>query len=580
MRWGLPILLVMACGTPEAGRSPASLPDVPVQRSLRDGSLLILGPIELVRSGDFEQAFADGLMRVAMAQSVRFDTAPKADGVAGDLYVGFYADPQARVLTTTLLEPGQGPIPLAQASYTDRGLPAAVDALALASRQALGEDLASAPRAVPTALAYSGIARCVQSTEQALELVLRGDVSAAERRLREARSLDGGSPVVLDAIARLQAITGQTREAMRTANEGLSYEQRLAPTSRHRLARTQLQAQASLEPPRGIQPQDQALLALADVTLRERPHDPQALYSRALALNFLSRFDESVLLLRRLNARFPRNATVNYHLAFAELGTEHFSAAVTAIAGTAGKLPRQVTAVPEALALYHADRQEEVRALLDELAELRQAPSDITQHEILRMKAAHAILTDRRDDAVRALVEDMEWMRQRPSILELLTLDLVEDGEVLLRLGATQELRKIIVGLQDLRHGTPTFAQGMVYLGGILQVQETGRHASVAEATLAREEKPVWGNALKAMGHRLRGELLEEASALVHATRYTDSALIWTTLAVAWRRMGREQEAQVLLDELRGKLLSLQMRMPIPHPLLNPARALAYTAVR
>ncbi len=138
----------------------------------------------------------------------------------------------------------------------------------------------------------------------------------------------------------------------------------------------------------------------------------------------------------------------------------------------------------------------------------------------------------------------------------------------------------MILGLLELRHGTPTFAQGMVYLGGLLQVQETGRQARVAEATLAREEKPVWGNALKAMGHRQRGELLEEAMALVAATRYTDSALIWTTLAVAWRRMGREEEAQVLLDEIRDKLLSLQMRMPIPHPLLNPARALAYTAVR
>ena len=110
MRWGLPILLVMACGTPEAGRSPTSLPDVPVQRSLGAGSLLILGPIEVVRSGDFEQAFADGLMRVAMAQSVRFDTAPESDGFAGKLQIGLQADPQARVLTSTLHESGQAAI--------------------------------------------------------------------------------------------------------------------------------------------------------------------------------------------------------------------------------------------------------------------------------------------------------------------------------------------------------------------------------------------------------------------------------------------------------------------------------------
>ena len=52
MRWGLPILLVMACSAPQAGRPSEPLPDVPVQRSLAAGSVLVLRPIEVVAAGD------------------------------------------------------------------------------------------------------------------------------------------------------------------------------------------------------------------------------------------------------------------------------------------------------------------------------------------------------------------------------------------------------------------------------------------------------------------------------------------------------------------------------------------------
>lgn len=574
MRLGIPALLLTACGAAEVPFRP---PDVPVQRSLPAGTVLRVQPAELVREGELNLAFLDGLMRVALGQSVRFDVAAAHEGAPVGADLAVQADPQARILTTTLHETGQGPIPLAQASYETGGLPAAVDVLALASRQALGE-VPAAPR--PSALAYSGQERCVEQTERALTLLLGGDLASAEQLLIAARRVDGGSPVVLDAVAGLLAVTGRTADAMATASEGLRYQQRLAPTISHRLARTLLQAGASLEAPRAEQRQDRELLLLADATLRERPHDVQVRYSRALALNFLSRFEDSAPLLTRLHERMPYNATVAYHLAFAALANRDYEQALAAIRSAEGKLPPQVTAQPIALALYHTDRQEELSRFLEGLAARASSPDDVARHEVLRMQAAHAVLTGRREDAIRTLVEDLEWMRQRPSMLERLSLDLVENGEVLFRLGATLELRRMLVGLQQLNHLSPTFAQGMVYLGGLLEVVETGGRATAAEASLTLEEKQVWGNALRAMGFRERGELLEEATALALAAQNSDSALIRASLALAWRAMGRVEEAEVILAELRVKLLTIRLRLPLSHPLLNPARALAFLAVQ
>lgn len=58
----------------------------------------------------------------------------------------------------------------------------------------------------------------------------------------------GAAPFVLDGTASLLLLRGDFATAERTAREALGYENRLLPTTRHRLARTLLLARASLDP--------------------------------------------------------------------------------------------------------------------------------------------------------------------------------------------------------------------------------------------------------------------------------------------------------------------------------------------
>jgi hypothetical protein len=66
-----------------------------------------------------------------------------------------------------------------------------------------------------------------------------------------------------------QRIIGQQIRALETR-----YEQRLLPTTRHRLARTLLLTRASRQPDAAAD-FDRELLRLGETGQRERPHDPQ-----------------------------------------------------------------------------------------------------------------------------------------------------------------------------------------------------------------------------------------------------------------------------------------------------------------
>src|SRR6185436_11581830 len=93
------------------------------------------------------------------------------------------------------------------------------------------------------------------------------------------------------------------------------------------------------------------------------------LLTRAVALNFLSRYAESAPLLRHLAERWPQSAEVAYHLTFAELALHRPEAASAQIQRASARLPRQVVVVPTALAMFHCGKNDELRAFLASLAE-------------------------------------------------------------------------------------------------------------------------------------------------------------------------------------------------------------------
>jgi tetratricopeptide (TPR) repeat protein len=567
------LVLLAGCASSEP-LPPSRVPDQPraaVRRALPAGTTVRVATVRAVGPAALEPAFADGLLREALRQSAALDF---AGGVEDAPFAGHtitvHFDAQAATLTTGLVSAADAQVPLAAAAGA---LPEAIDRLALATRQALGDP--SADTALGSAAIYSAVLECVVQTEAAAELASRGRLRAAEDLLREARPRDPGCTVTLAALAAVALDQGRADEAARIAYEGLLLEHRLAPTTRHRLARTLLMARAA-----GSRPEtaDRELLALAEATTAERPHDPHVRYSRALAHNMLSDFTASAPLLRALRARWPDNAAVGYHLCFAELALGRPQEARAAIDSARDRLPAFAVVLPRALALYHCGEHAELRAFLAGLANDPTVHKSALLHEVRRMQAAHALLTDDRKAAVGHLLADLEWIRQRPSKLEALALDVAEQGEVLVRIGHAEDLRVPLAAFNELPHSPLLFQEVLVFLGGLLQVASGAERATAAEASLQSNGHIAWSSTLRAAAHRQRGELQDELREWVLAYQTSESPLARAALARVLRAAGSEDRAREVIAELRASLSSFRLRPPYRHALVGPGAALAWLA--
>lgn len=564
------LALVAACTTPPAN-APSGLEGVrgPVRHALPAGTTVtVLPPTASGSPRPAPPPALHGWLREALRQSDRLDFGDEAPAEGGIL-LETHVDLRARSVTTALRPPDAAPIALA----TVEGLePGDVDRLAAATRAALGDLSATPPR--PVSRIYSDSPACVRHTEAARAALRRGDRRVALAALERARPADPGCTFTLAALAALRLDLGEIAQARRVAYEALLLENRLSPTTRHRLARTLLLARAT-ERGRAAEA-DRELLRLAEATLRERPHDPHALYSRALAANFLRRFETALPLLRRLRVRWPSRAAVAYHLCFAALATGRKDLALDAIDAARPRLPLVHVVVPRALALWANGRHAELRAWLAELARDRRVASTPLLHEVLRMRAAHALLTDRGAEAARWLLEDVEWIRRRPSRVEELTIDLVEAGQVLVRIGRHAELRAALAAFEDRRDLPPTVRQALVFLEGLVSVAATGKVPEAAEADLRRNGQRLWAAVLAAAAHRARGELMDEMRERVLAYQSTEDPLVRAELARTLRAAGDDRDARQVLDELRGSLLRIDLRDLRSHPLVSPGAALAY----
>ncbi len=573
------LLLCGACASsPTPGTAAVERPAVTVAQALPAGSVLRPDPAELTTAGRAPLLAIDGWLREALRQSRHFDLAAGPDDVTAlperSLWrVQIGCDPTARVLTATLLPPDAAAVPLGSASFAGQSLPAAVDQLAFGVRLALGDPVAEPP--LPVALAYSPDASAVTRTENGLRSLQEGRLRDALGELLAARRLDGGNPIALDALAALRALLGETADAEAIAREGLALEQRLTAPTQHRLARSLLLARATQQPAAAAV-RDAELLALGRAGQRERPHDPQCRLTEACALSFQGDFAAALPLWRDVARRLPGSAVALYHLGWAELAAGRPAAAAEALLRCTGRLPRGATTLPLLLARYEQGDHDGLRRLFAEL----QADPDVADgtagFELQRMRAAHAILTDRPDEATRLLLDSLEWLRRRPSLLAERAREVAATAEVLVRLGQAEATGLRLQALQDLRLPSAPLQDALAFGQGLVEVARTGRRALAAEQGLLRDGRlDAWGFALQAFGHRKAGELQAEHEALAQATRLDDGPLQKAALVRSLQAMGRDRDAGLLQAALRREMAVIHLRQRLQHPLLAPELALA-----
>ncbi|GAB4156923.1 MAG: hypothetical protein Fur0037_25090 [Planctomycetota bacterium] len=527
---------------------------------------------DLSRKGP-DAEWANILWREAIGQSSKFDFVPPGDRLDDEppLALELLRDASAGVLTATLHAEGSPPLVLGAVPATD--LLSAVDRLAWQVRIALGDD--EAP--VPVGECVSRSRAAAIGAERARRLLAQGDFEGARREAEKARGEDGGSPFVLDVLSAACLLAGDAERAASIAEEALTFRGRLSPPVEHRLARTLLLGRSLARAGQRAAFRLE-LLRLSEVALRERPHDPQVLFTRALALNLSDRFSEALPLLHRLSDRLRDHALVAYHLGWAELGTGDARGALLAFRKAAPKLPRESLVVPMAISYFEAGEHEALDRWLLELLDEARTTGGSAAHAILRMLASHAILTGRLDLAGDRLLEDLAWLCQRPSILETRAGDLAEEGQVLVLLGRAGDLGRSLSAVSNLRP-SGVLADVLSFLTGLQQVAGTGNRAEAIEERLARTGgMDVWSNLLKAMGHRARGEVLDEYSALVQASRLSDSPLVKAALVRSLRLTGRRTEALTLRSAIRRELRAIHLAEVIRHPILAPDLAHAYLA--
>jgi tetratricopeptide (TPR) repeat protein len=566
------LFLLSACGT-VAEAPPALLPppDAVVVTTWPAGTAFrieLQAPVAIL---DSEAGRAAKLWwREALRQTVAFELRDDDDRALPVLRLGLDVD--ARALAATLVD-GSGARALAGASFATRELPAAIDELAWAVRLSLGEAVV---RPLPVTLGTSRLPAVVLAVADAQALLRDGGIESARGLLQQARSRDGGSPFVLDGIAAVELLRGELAAAERAAIEALRYEQRLLPTTRHRLARTLLLTRASRQPDAAAE-FDRELLRLGETGQRERPHDPQPEFTIALAHNFRGDFAAARPRLQSLRVRLPDQPMVAYHLGWACLGGGDAAAAVDPFEFAAARLPIPWLLLPRSIAWYEAGRGAELRTLLQRLRDDEDGLGHGLQHELCRMLAALALL-DGDDAAARALLmADLQWLFEHPQALAQRIGEFAEQGALLVRLGGDDRLPGLLAAIQQQQAGSAV-ADACAFVGGMLQVARSRERASALEVQLARGGDSVFEALLAAYAHELRGELADQQAALARAARLSDTPMTKALLARCLHGAGRTDEAAALQAALGRELRQIALRRRCQHPLCGPELAFALRA--
>jgi hypothetical protein len=477
------------------------------------------------------------------------------DGAAGGLAACLVHGGREQLLTGERFEPG--------------GLAAAIDRLAWATRLAVGEAV-EAPIAI--AAGTSADWRVLNAVDDAAVLLRDGGFRVANRILVEARSRDGASPFVLDGLATLALLRGEPIAAERLAREALGYQARLLPTTQHRLARTLLLARASL-PGADAPSFDRDLLRLAELTCRERPHDPQPMLSAAIAHDFLGDFEKGRALLTDLRTRMPEQPIVAYHLGWACLGGGDAAAALGPFDDAAARLPVSWVLLPRAIALFEAGEHDRLRELLQALRD--DPENDGLALQLLRMQAAHALLRGDVATTRQRLIETLTWLGKHPHVTGQRAGEVAEQGALLVRLGGANELPSLLAAIQQQHEGSG-FADVCSFLSALATVHRTHERQPVVEQRLGQGGDNPWSTLLAAYAHELRGEMADMQVALERSARMASSPMTKTLLARGLTATGKTAEAERLMTTLRAEMRTLRLREACRHPLLGPELAFAF----
>ncbi len=570
---------------PQDRVTAASLPAIRVLRELPPGTVLRLVPTRVEGEGataatTIDGSAVDALLREALRQSARFDVAADLEDGPATAALLPIVDQPSQQLALALLDPSgvEPPLPIAAANVTPKTLADTIDGLALTARRALG-DLDETPP-LRCASAFSPAPDCVRTTERALTQLGQGRAVGVESMVAAARRADPGAPLAWLSASSLALLIGDAAESQRLAEQALRLlGSRLAPTTQHRLARAVLLARAQ-QSPATAREIDHQLLELGEVFMRERPFDPHGRYTKALALNHLGEFERALVELDVLAVRWPNVPHVAYHRAFALLGVGRPKAALTALDQGARALPEEQVLLPRALALYGSGEPHE---LDEQLARMARRDPDGTawRHDLLRMRASLAILDRRNDDAIRFLLEDLQWLHARPTILSTRVGDVAEAGECLVRLDASKALAPRLDAFLALPGRIRPLSTILTYLGGLVCIAVNDPDgATLAAATLDRSQEDLWAARLRAARAHGLGRIDEEARELATAIRLGDAYLDRADFARALDALGRTDDARVMREDSRQRLFTVRLRGAMEHPLLSPARALAFVPLQ
>jgi hypothetical protein len=577
------LVVLAACATPDPVQSSPPRPPLGFEQDtvarLAPGTLVRLRPVQVTVTAPgttIDTVLLGAGLREALRLSPTLDVAAGLEDAPSPVSLVPHVDLVARRLVLTLERSDAPATPLCTVPCDPDHPTEAADELAARARIALGEDLEVAPPSL--ADIYSPSSECVRLTERALELEPGG--ADLKDILERARRADPGCALTWNVLASWQLARGEPEDAIATARSALgALGRRLSPTTAHRLARVLLLAEARVRGAAGARPVDEQLLALGEAFVEDRPHDPHGLYTRALAQSFLGRFDQSEPTFDVLRKRWPSIPWPEYHLVFARLGLGDGAGALESADRIARNLPFETTFLPRALALFAAGETGELTDLLREARDRTPGESPFGL-DVLRMQAALAVLTDRREDALNALVEALEWLRQRPSLLPQRAVELAEAGEVMVLLGAPQDLSLRLDAIRSITwNGETSVVRALTYIEGLAAASRGDTEvATIAAGTLEQSDRDAEAARVRASIARTSGAAADEARELATVLRLKDTPLARAAFARVLRELGRREEADDVLRETRDELLRIDLRAPLLHPLLSPGQALAFLA--
>lgn len=483
-------------------------------------------------------------------------------------------EPGALSILTTTLEPASGvPTPLAgvrEVRWPE--LAGALDRLAVETRRTLGEPIESIRRdARPSITLVSADLRVAAACTRARQMLGRRRLPLADSTLRQALGRDPSCALALSLAAGTRLDLGRSQTAVEFARRALSLENRLSPSAAQRAARVVLLADGRAA---------ERLLELADATLRERPYDAQARFTRGLAFALAARYDEALPVLEGLRARLPASPGLLFALGHARLATGDLDGTRELLPDVDARVPELPAARLRAFLLFAADDHTALRTLFDQLEKRPGFRSGHARLTLVVMRAAEAILAERDAEAAAFLLEYLDRLRSLPEVLRAQPSTLVDTAWTLVRLDKAVEAQRAIAalrgpkGFEESLRASDALASGMLSLArdGSLA---TDRIRNVEELGDRSGARRLEGLAFKARG-RIERALLSLRAA-VPGSR--DPALV-LEIAECEALAGRLEKAKTLRADLVRELQIPRLDAPGEHPLLRPSHALALRSAR